>query len=64
NKIWLEREKVEGFEVDDAIANALSDEFLAKEKPLVPPEGYGKNSGKKKRKNKAATNADIWLKNS
>ncbi|NRA85083.1 MAG: ATP-dependent helicase, partial [Gammaproteobacteria bacterium] len=56
NKIRLEREQVVGFEVDEVI----SDSFLAADKPMAKPEG----SGKKKRKNKAPTNADIWLKNS
>jgi len=45
NKIWLEREQVEGFEADEII----SDELLAANKPMAKPEG----SGKKKRKNKA-----------
>jgi len=52
NKIWLEREKVEGFEVDDVATEAL----LAENKPMAKPEG----SGKKKRKNKTTINADIW----
>jgi len=49
NKIWLEREQVEGFEADEVI---LSDA----DKPKAKPEG----SGKKKRKKKASVNADIW----
>ncbi|ROS05684.1 superfamily II DNA/RNA helicase [Sinobacterium caligoides] len=52
NKIRLEREQVEGFEVDEASVQAL----LAVAKPMVRPEG----SGKKKRKNKPTVNADIW----
>jgi superfamily II DNA/RNA helicase len=56
NKLRLEREQVEGFEVDDII----SEEFLAANKPMAKPEG----SGKKKRKNKISVNADIWLRNS
>jgi superfamily II DNA/RNA helicase len=56
NKIRLEREQVEGFEVDDVI----SEEYLAAIKPMAKPEG----SGKKKRKNKTSVNADIWLQNS
>jgi len=47
NKIRLEREEVEGFEVTDVIEAYV---------PMAPPEG----SGKKKRKNKAPVNADIW----
>jgi len=49
NKIWLEREQVEGFEADKV---TLADE----DKPMAAPEG----SGKKKRKKKATINADIW----
>jgi superfamily II DNA/RNA helicase len=56
NKIRLEREEVEGFEVDDIISDALLDE----NKPMAKPEG----SGKKKNKNKGFVNADIWLKHS
>jgi len=47
NKIKLEREEVEGFEVTDVVEAYV---------PMAPPEG----SGKKKRKNKAPVNADIW----
>jgi len=56
NKIRLEREQVEGFEVDESIIEASSDAQLALEKPMAKPEG----SGKKKRKNKAPINTDIW----
>ena len=56
NKIRLEREQVEGFEVDEEAAEA----FLAANKPMAAPEG----SGKKKRKKKATINDDIWLKHS
>jgi ATP-dependent RNA helicase RhlE len=52
NKIWLEREQVEGFEADEI----SDDSILAAEKPMAAPEG----SGKKKRKKKATVNADIW----
>jgi ATP-dependent RNA helicase RhlE len=52
NKIWLEREQVEGFEVDEI----SDDSILAAEKPMAAPEG----SGKKKRKKKVTVNADIW----
>ena len=52
NKIWLEREQVEGYEADE-----ISDEsILAAAKPMAKPEG----SGKKKRKKKTTINADIW----
>jgi len=52
NKIWLEREQIAGFEVDE-----ISDEsILAAAKPMAKPEG----SGKKKRKKKKTINADIW----
>ncbi|KXI22673.1 DEAD/DEAH box helicase [Photobacterium sanguinicancri] len=55
NKIRLEREQVEGFEVDENITA----ELLAAIKPVAKPEG----TGKKKRKNKASSNADVWLNN-
>ncbi len=60
NKIWLEREQVAGFEVDDVISEAL----LAAEKPMAKPEGTGKKKAKKKRKDQVSVNADIWLRNS
>jgi len=47
NKIKLDREQEVGFEVDETIEAYV---------PMAPPEG----SGKKKRKNKAPINADIW----
>lgn len=53
NKIWLEREQIAGFEVDEALTEALIGET---EKPMAKPEG----SGKKKRKKKASGNANIW----
>jgi len=52
NKIRLEREQVKGFEA----AEVSSDSITAAEKPMAKPEG----TGKKKRKKKAAINADIW----
>jgi ATP-dependent RNA helicase RhlE len=52
NKIRLEREQVEGFEVDEV----SSDSITAVEKPMAKPEG----TGKKKRKKKPTVNADIW----
>jgi superfamily II DNA/RNA helicase len=52
NKIWLEREQVEGFEADEISDNSI----LAVEKPMAAPEG----TGKKKRKKKTTINADIW----
>ncbi|MDK9738025.1 DEAD/DEAH box helicase [Vibrio sp. D404a] len=54
NKIRLEREQVEGFEVD---AEAVAD-LIAALKPVAPPAG----TGKKKKKKKAAQNKDVWLK--
>jgi len=53
NKVWLEREQVTGFEIDEV----FSEVSLALDKPMARPEG----SGKKKRKNKEQVNADIWL---
>lgn len=47
NKIKLDREQEVGFEVDETVEAYV---------PMAPPEG----SGKKKRKNKAPINADIW----
>jgi superfamily II DNA/RNA helicase len=55
NKIRLEREEVEGFEVDEAVSDSLSDV----EKPMAKPEG----TGKKKRKNRASADEDVWLRN-
>ena len=55
NKVRLEREQVEGFEVDEEL-----NERLIADKPMAKPEG----TGKKKRKNKTSVNADIWLRNS
>ena len=52
NKIRLEREQVEGFEVDEEITA----ELLEAMKPVAAPEG----SGKKKRKKKKSVNTDIW----
>ncbi len=52
NKIRLEREQIEGFEVDEA---AIED-LVKASKPMAAPEG----TGKKKRKKKASVNADIW----
>ena len=52
NKIWLEREQVEGFEAEEI----TDDSILAVEKPTAKPEG----TGKKKRKKKPSVNADIW----
>ncbi len=63
NKIWLEREQVAGFEVDEA-ADELAATFLANEKAMAPPAGAGKNGGKKKPKknlkSKSSINTDIW----
>ncbi|NRA55349.1 MAG: DEAD/DEAH box helicase [Gammaproteobacteria bacterium] len=56
NKVRLEREQVPGFEVTDVVNEVIA----AADKPMARPEG----TGKKKRKNKAPVNADIWLRNS
>jgi len=56
NKIWLEREQVVGFEVNEVIVDAT----LAVNKPMAAPEGSGKKKAKKKRKDKAQMNEDIW----
>jgi len=56
NKIRLEREQVEGFEIDEAHTDKLAAEFLATQKLMAKPAG----SGKKKAKKKSSVNADIW----
>ena len=48
NKIRLEREQEVGFEVDDSVEVYV---------PMAPPAG----AGKKKHKNKAPVNTDVWL---
>ena len=53
NKIRLEREQIEGFEVNDDVNETL----IATTKPMAKPAG----AGKKKRKKKSSVNADIWL---
>ncbi|WP_394210160.1 DEAD/DEAH box helicase [Enterovibrio calviensis] len=53
NKIRLEREQVEGFEVDESLIESL----VEAEKPMAKPEG----TGKKKRKNKSSIPDDVWL---
>jgi superfamily II DNA/RNA helicase len=60
NKVRLEREQVAGFEADDVSSDGSSSASLVKEVPMAKPEG----SSKKKRKNKAPVNSDIWLRNS
>ena len=55
NKIRLEREQIEGFEVDEE----ATAELIAALKPVAPPAG----TGKKKKKKKAPQNQDVWLKN-
>ena len=50
NKIRLEREEVEGFEVDQSLIPKL-------DKPMAKPEG----TSKKKRKKKSDQTADVWL---
>ena len=52
NKIWLEREEVEGFAVDEI----ADDSILAADKPMAKSEGTGKKKGKKNK----SVNADIW----
>ncbi|PHR85063.1 MAG: RNA helicase [Colwellia sp.] len=56
NKIWLEREQVEGFEADEISDDSILAALLAESKPMAKPEG----TGKKKRKKKTSANADIW----
>lgn len=56
NKIWLEREEVAGFEVDES----LIDPSYAEDKPMAPPAGSGKKKAKKNLKSKSSINTDIW----
>ncbi|MGB1262828.1 MAG: DEAD/DEAH box helicase [Cognaticolwellia sp.] len=56
NKIRLEREQVEGFEVDQALTELLLAELVAENKAMAKPAG----TGKKKRKKQTTINADIW----
>lgn len=56
NKIRLEREEVEGFEVDES----LIDPSYAEDKPMAPPAGTGKKKAKKNLKSKSSINTDIW----
>ncbi|KGJ86847.1 DEAD/DEAH box helicase [Colwellia psychrerythraea] len=56
NKIWLEREQVEGFEVAEIAEDSILAAELAENKPMAKPEG----TGKKKRKKKKTINEDIW----
>jgi len=57
NKVRLDREQVEGFEVDEAAI----EELVKASKPMAAPEGSGKKKAKKKRDKKPTANADIWL---
>ncbi len=56
NKIWLEREQVEGFEVDES---RIDPSYVA-DKPMAPPAGSGKKKAKKNLKSKSSINTDIW----
>lgn len=56
NKIWLEREEVAGFEVDES----LIDPSYTEDKPMAPPAGSGKKKAKKNLKSKSSINTDIW----
>lgn len=55
NKIRLEREQVEGFEVDESLIEAV-----AIEKPMAKPAGTGKKKAKKKKNITSSVNKDIW----
>lgn len=58
HKIWLEREQVEGFEVDEEAVSAFLAQHQAELKPMAAPAGTGK---KKRKKKQGQINADIWL---
>jgi len=58
HKIWLDREQVEGFEVDEDAIAALLAQDKALLKPMAAPAGTGK---KKRKKKQPQINADIWL---
>ncbi len=64
NKIRLEREQIEGFEVDQALFESLSAAALSKDKPMAKPAGTGKKKAKKKAQENSKTtthvNANIW----
>ncbi len=55
NKIWLEREEVAGFEIDETLI-----EVTSTDKPMAAPEGTGKKKAKKKRQNESKVYTDIW----
>jgi len=55
NKVWLEREEVIGFEVDESLIDATS-----ADKPMAAPAGTGKKKAKKKRQNESKIYNDIW----
>ncbi|MEH6344374.1 MAG: DEAD/DEAH box helicase [Bermanella sp.] len=55
NKVWLEREQVVGFEIDET----LIDETSA-EKSMAAKEGTGKKKAKKNREKKSKIYTDIW----
>ena len=54
NKLRLEREEVTGFAVNQANLDAA--DALKNDKPMAKPEG----TGKKKKKNKANPEDDVW----
>ena len=55
NKIWLDREQVLGFEIDETLITETS-----VDKPMAAPEGSGKKKAKKKREKKSTIYTDIW----
>ena len=60
NKIRLEREQVEGFEVAEIAEDSILAAELAENKPMAKPEGTGKKKRKKKATIKTTINDDIW----
>jgi superfamily II DNA/RNA helicase len=55
NKIWLEREEVFGFEVDESLIEAA-----IAARPMAAPAGTSKKKAKKKRQAESKIYADIW----
>jgi len=63
NKFRLEREQIEGFEIDEEVTAKLAADFLAQQKPTAPAPGTGKKKRNKKRsmdKINPEANSGLW----
>lgn len=63
NKFRLEREQIEGFEIDEEVTAKLAADFLAQQKPIAPAPGTGKKKRNKKRsmdKINPEANSGLW----